>query len=299
MIPLLLCAQVVCAQTVRIKLQSSSNLSQPWQDAPLTATAINADGSISAAIGTNALQSFYRVQIFQPNTNFPSVNLVYVEGGSLSGVSVIGPISVQSFCVSRYETSIEEWSEVVQWASTNGYDLATRGQSFGAGHPVHSVDWYDAAKWCNAKSEKEGLPPVYKNAGAIYRSGQILATRDLTANGYRLPSEAEWEFAFRGGIHSRNFVYSGSTNVLEVSWYAGNSSSTAIRGTKLANELGLHDMGGNIWEWLNDGSSVSKNRRGGGWTSPASICDRTGRGSATPNSRNDDIGFRYVRSVSP
>lgn len=300
-IPLLLCAQVVCAQTARIKLQSSSDLTKSWNDVPLAAASIRSDGTIAALIQTNTNATFYRLIIGQEPTTPPSEPMVAVAGGTMADGYQIGPISVGPFAISRFETTWEQWQLVRNWASGRGYDLQNRGNAFASNHPVHSVDWYDVVKWCNAKSEMEGLSPVYKIGEAVYRSGQNDSPiQDPAANGYRLPSQAEWEFAFRGGNLSKGYLYSGSTNVLEVSWYSGNAGfSTAVVGTKLPNELGLYDMGGNVSEWTGSISGFSRVKRGGSWRSSAGSCARNSTGSASLNFTSDDSGFRYVRTLVP
>ncbi|MFB0536326.1 MAG: formylglycine-generating enzyme family protein, partial [Anaerolineae bacterium] len=112
--------------------------------------------------------------------------------------------------------------------------------------PVMSVTWYDAVAYCNWLSEKEGLSPCYSGKGKLTQC-------DFSANGYRLPTEAEWEYAARGGQKSQGYTYAGSDNPDDVAWYRGNSGSqTHPVGQKQPNELGLYDMSGNLWEWCWD-----------------------------------------------
>ncbi len=163
------------------------------------------------------------------------------------------------------------------------------------------VSWYQTLKWCNARSEKEGLNPVYKVGSAIYRSGDSVPSVDETANGYRLPSEKEWEFAARGGVKTNGYEYSGSNDINAVAWYSSNSSGTKDVATKQANELGLSDMSGNVWEWCFDVySGTLRVVRGGGWHYYASNCRVASRGNGDPSdSDNYDFGFRVVRSSVP
>jgi sulfatase modifying factor 1 len=235
-----------------------------------------------------------------------SGNMVTVQGGTLATSNELNGTLVSAFKIGKYEVTWAEWQEVRDWAVANGYsDLGNVGAGSAGDHPVGYVNWYDVLKWMNAKSEKEGLGPVYSVNGTVYRSGEFgwdgstVVTRNLSANGYRLPTEVEWEWAARGGVSSQNYTYSGSNDVGVVAWSDENpGGGTKVVGTKAANELGIHDMSGNVWEWCEDLASGSYRRlRGGGWASIASYAAVAHRDFYFyPDIRYFDFGFRLARS---
>ena len=173
--------------------------------------------------------------------------------------------------------------------------------------PVETVSWYDAVAYCNALSVKEGLTPCYQISGTTVGWGD-----GLKCTGYRLPTEAEWEYAANPASGPRT-VYAGSDTVDGVAWYNINSGSTthAVK-TKTANGRGLYDQSGNVWEWVWDyygaypaGSSIDPigpttgaNRvfRGGAWLNAAANARVAERSYNTPTTRYDYLGFRIVRS---
>jgi formylglycine-generating enzyme required for sulfatase activity len=220
----------------------------------------------------------------------------------------VHPVRVSGFYMSKYEVTQEEWGELMGNNPSN-----FKGRKL----PVENVSWYDAIDYCNRRSIKEGLIPVYT------RSGDAV-TWNRSANGYRLPTEAEWEYAARGGVQSRGYVYAGSNNAGDVGWYDGNSGSkTHDVGTKGGNELGLYDMSGNVWEWCWDwyggyrlpvnlynepltqtdpvGPDSGSDRvlRGGSWANYAQILRSAYRFSFWPSYRHNRDGVRLVRALLP
>ena len=225
--------------------------------------------------------------------------MIKVTGGTLPQSSELAGQTVATFQIGKYEVTWDEWQEVRTWAVANGYsDLASVGEGSTGRHPVHTVNWYDVLKWSNARSEKEGLVPVYQVSGAVYKTGQSVPTLKSNANGYRLPLEKEWEWAARGGVSSQGYTYSGSNDLNAVAWYYSNSSyETKAVGTKSANELGIHDMSGNVWEWCEDSVSSDRRFRGGSWLNGAVYCSVADRDYGYgPDNRVNSIGLRLARS---
>jgi formylglycine-generating enzyme required for sulfatase activity len=212
---------------------------------------------------------------------------------------------VDTFYIGRTEVTWGEWQTVRTWAVANGYsDLANVGGGVGDNYPVTSVNWFDVVKWCNARSEKEGKTPAYMANGAVYKTGEVTPTEVASANGYRLPNENEWEFAARGGTQTQGYTYSGSNDLSAVGWYLENSGGGVHEvGKKQANELGIYDMSGNLWEWSGSWYPGYEGSyrviRGGYWYGSAEVCAVANRDIYDPGNRGSRYGFRVALSSVP
>ncbi|MFF5934908.1 formylglycine-generating enzyme family protein [Streptomyces sp. NPDC012508] len=168
------------------------------------------------------------------------------------------------------------------------------GAAEGGELPVEGVSWWDAVRFCNALSEREGLTPAY----LLPPDGVGDVERDTSADGYRLPTEAEWEHACRAGTAGPRY---GPLD--EIAWHRGNSEErTHEVGGKRPNPWGFHDMLGNVWEWcwdVYDAEVYGSYRvlRGGGWFDEHWSCRASVRRRSHPTFRVDDVGFRLARSA--
>ena len=249
-------------------------------------------------------------QLYDPHT---PTGMAFIPAGSFTmgntfGVGVVElplhTVYVSAFYMDRYEVTKALWDDVYSWVITHGYSFEYGALGKANNHPAHSMTWYDAVKWCNARSEKEGKTPAYYTDAGLsvrYRTGQV-APYVNWSSGYRLPTEAEWEKAARGGASGQRFPWGDTISWSQANYYAnpsgypydvnpteGNHPTfddgvypyTSPVGYFAANGYGLNDMAGNVWEWCWDWY---------GWYSSGSQTDPRG-----PTSDLSGLSGRVIR----
>lgn len=318
-------------------------------------TFINIDGSKANykfelvsidELGNRSEPRTYKVSVNSTAINIPD-GFVLVDGKTFAGTETWTPeskvfvsgrnITIRELLVSDHEVTQKEYETYCKYGGTAPSEAYGKGDNF----PAYYMNWYDAVVYCNLRSMAENLTPVYKLNNetdpkkwtdivgsetekycgpGYYSSNWEFIIMDIEANGYRLPTEAEWEYLARGGKMTST-VYSGSKILNDVAWHNGNSSSkTHEVKSKQANDLGLYDMSGNVYEWCWDwyytitsstpetgqanmvsghfrcirgGSSLS----GKDSQTPYLECNVANRMERNPFHRNNYGGFRVVRTV--
>ncbi len=302
--------------------QNSSTYSSPINVS--STTTIKAKGFKYGWTPSNTATASYTINVVPPD------NMVYVPGGSFTMGDTRGQgdwtelpthtVTLNSFYIGKYEVTQAEYSQYMpspNWTSNNG---------LGANYPAYFVSWYAAIKYCNLRSLAEGLTPCYWISSSINPDnwGEVPTSQNATwdavicnwdANGYRLPTEAEWEYTARATTNNPDYLYSGSNDINAVAWYGSNSgSATHPVGTRASNGIGTYDMSGNVrewcWDWNGNYSGSPQNNptgpesgngrllRGGGWIDNTTYCRVACRNSNSPYSSLFTYGFRLCRSAN-
>ena len=249
-------------------------------------------------------------------------------------------VTVSAFYMDVNLVTLSQWQSVYYWATNHGYGFVNAGAGKAANNPVQTVDWYDCVKWCNVRSQQAGKPPVYFTDAAltkVYTNGEPTTLYpNWAASGYRLPTEAEWEKAARGGLSGKRFPW-GDTISQKLANYRGATSTynydlgpdghnaignfptttpgTSPVGSFAANGYGLNDMAGNVYAWCWDwygtpygqptitnptgptGPESYRVLRGGVWYGYAYYSRCADRSAYFPLNANGLIGFRCVRGL--
>jgi sulfatase modifying factor 1 len=328
----------ISAQSVRITCATSgatirytTNGSEPTTNSPTysspinvsSTTTIKAKGFKNGWTPSSTASATYTINAVPPG------QMIFVPGGTFTMGDTRGQgysdelpthtVTLNSFYIGKYEVTQAEYSQYMpspNWTSSYG---------LGDNYPAYRVSWYAILKYCNLRSMAEGLTPCYSISGSTNPAdwGEVPTTSNSTwnavicnwnASGYRLPTEAEWEYAARGATNNPDYLYSGSDDINAVAWYTNNSgSSTHPVGTKAPNGIGTYDMSGNVWEWCWDwysssyySSSPQDNPtgpasgsfrviRGGSWISNAYYCTVSNRDDNDAASAGNVVGFRICR----
>ncbi len=275
-------------------------------------------------------------------SNKDFMELVLVEAGNFemgrnlgtvgkdNSNSVHGVTLTKGFYIGKYQVTQAQYEEVMGY-NPSRFTTAPSGENVRR-LPVEMVTWYDAVEFCNRLSEREGLSPVYlissrrpaydaENIAGSYPIISAVITPDWNANGYRLPTQAEWEYAGKGGHLYEKFTWSGSDDPYAVAWFESTPARSGNRGgcthevgLKAPNGLGLFDMSGNVYEWCWDWDWLGSNLRGAqtdpvgpsssgenrrvrrGGTVSAGMAELTARAQGDPGRGDDHTGFRVVRN---
>ena len=298
--------QIVNSSIPKVTSMDSETLTKSCID--IAKTLLNVGGAMPSSSTSSSSYSSSSFSTSAPGRDYVetawgiNMKMIWVEGGDfLMGCTSeqggacefdeqnVRRVTVDGYYIGMLEVTQEQWEKVI---GTNIYQQKSKAggsSTYGVGptYPMYYVSWEEAMEFCRLLSQKTGKT-------------------------YTLPTEAQWEYAARGGKNPDGTKYSGSNMIDVVGWYTDNSgSSTHPCGTKRANSLGIYDMSGNVWEWCKDwyansyvsydtnnpvgpSSGSGRVRRGGSWGNSASGCRVANRGNFSPGDRYNYLGFRVV-----
>jgi sulfatase modifying factor 1 len=309
----------------------------------------NAVPFTAVAVTNTGKAAFYRIFIKPPNPT--GMTLIpggtFTMGDTLDADTFVGSfdadpvqVTVSSFYMDLYLVASNQWRAVYNYGAAHGYGFANFGSGRDTNHPAQTLDWFDAVKWSNARSQQGGLTPCYYTDAAltkVYTNGESNPFVNWSANGYRLPTEAEWEVAARGGLANQRFPWGNTIDHSQANYYgfpvdlpydngaSGNDPATSFGpppyttagGYYPANGYGLFDMAGNLSEWCWDwygttinaaayaggtnphgaGAGTLRVLRGGNYNVSARSARCAARGYDDPTAASGIIGFRCVRGL--
>jgi len=316
-------ASTVYTATITLKAKTGYTL----QGVPANFFTVSGASSVSNSANSGVIRAVFPVTPYVTPTG---IEMVWIPGGSFQMGDdreeyyawPAHTVTLTGFYMGKYEVTQDQYQNVIGKNPSYLTSNPAKGEIQG-NRPVEQVSWYDAIEFCNALSKKEGLSPYYSidkvnqdpNNLGNYDMFKWTVTCNTSANGYRLPTEAQWEYAAKGGNGSPgNYMYSGSDNIDDVAWYNKNHGGRQTHevGKKAPNALGLYDMSGNVmeycWDWEGrysseaqidpSGSAVGALRviRGGSWAREDYSARSVSRLYGGPGSSDAiEIGFRVVR----
>jgi formylglycine-generating enzyme required for sulfatase activity len=296
----------------------------------------NGDGSALSNIPAAAVVAAPPGMVLIPAGAFTMGNSIAADTDITDAATVTATVS--AFYMDVNLVTLSQWQSVYYWATNQGYGFVNAGAGKAANHPVQTVNWYDCVKWCNARSQQAGKTLVYYTDAAltkVYTNGAPFTLYpDWTASGYRLPTEAEWEKAARGGLSGQRFPWGNVINQNLANYYGitgtyaydlgpngynpigsigGTAPATSPVGSFAANGYGLNDMAGNVLQWCWDlyatpyaggsdphgpvGGGYARVFRGGDWAYYAAVARCALRSYYWTSGANDTVGFRCVRGL--